>query len=83
MQKGGGGCEHSTISGGRGNHHLGTTMASMVLQVSHDDHGGTSVSFIEALDVRRPDKVVLVVHRAMLRLHAAPDLSEYTMSRTA
>jgi hypothetical protein len=45
---------------------MGTNVSCLVLQVSHDDHGGTSVSFIEALDVRRPDKVLPVVHRAML-----------------
>ena len=45
----------------------------LVLQVSHDDHGGTSVSFIEALDVRRPDKVMAVLHRAVLLPHARPE----------
>jgi hypothetical protein len=35
----------------------------LAAQVSHDDRGGTSVSYIEALDVRRPDKVPSVLQR--------------------
>lgn len=35
------------------------------MQVSHDERGGTSVSYIEAVDVRRPDRVASLLERAM------------------
>ena len=63
-RKAGGGAsdEQSNISGGSGkSKHCLDKCGCLVLQVSHDDHGGTLVSFIEALDVRRPDKVSAVL----------------------
>lgn len=35
------------------------------MQVSHDERGGTTVSYLEGVDVRRPDRVASLLERAM------------------
>ena len=53
-----------------------------VMQVSHDDKGVTSVSFVEGVDVRRPGRVSDLLARAMRQRAVGATASNEHSSRS-